>query len=91
MLDTFSEERFRKLVTVLAKNQSWQVPTLVTREGLRLSGDLKITRNEKQLRYIPANEIANWKKLFLREDQQPTDIEKAVRGRLWQKTVGGRT
>src|SRR5712692_4250075 len=29
MLDSFTEERFRDLVAVLAKNQSWQVPTLV--------------------------------------------------------------
>jgi len=87
MLDTFSEERFRKLVTVLAKNQSWQVPTLVTARVYAFPGDLKITRNEKQLRYIPANEIANWKKLFPERDQQPTDIEKAVRGRLWQKQL----
>jgi imidazolonepropionase-like amidohydrolase len=87
MLDTFSEERFRKLVTVLAKNQSWQVPTLVTERVYAFPGDLKITRNEKQLRYIPANEIANWKKLFPERDQQPTDIEKAVRGRLWQKQL----
>src|SRR6266699_6229980 len=42
---------------------------------------------KNRFRYIPANEIANWKKLFPERDQQPTDIEKAVRGRLWQKQL----
>jgi amidohydrolase family protein len=87
MLDSFSEERFRKLVAVLAKNQSWQVPTLVIARVYAFPGDLKITRNEEQLRYIPANEIAIWKKFFPERDQSPTDMEKAVRRRLWQKQL----
>ena len=92
MLDTFSEGRFRKLVTVLTKNQSWQVPTLVTARVYAFPPDPPSIRNENRLRYIPANEIANWKRLFPERAQQPTDIEKAVRGRLWQKqleVVGG--
>jgi imidazolonepropionase-like amidohydrolase len=87
MLDSSTEERFRDLVAVLAKNQSWQVPTLVIARVYAFPRDLRITRNENHLRYIPANEIANWKKLFPEMDQQPTDIEEAVRGRLWQKQL----
>jgi|SRR3989475_1503466 len=87
MLDTFSDERFRKLVAVLAKNQSWQVPTLVVARVYAFPRDLRIIRNEDRMRYIPSNEIANWKKLFPERVQEPTDTEKAVRGRLWQKQL----
>ena len=87
MLDSFSEERFRKLVDVLAKNQSWQVPTLVIARVYAFPRDLRITRNEDRMRYIPANEIANWKKLFPERVQEPIDTEKVVRVRLWQKQL----
>ncbi len=87
MLDTFSQQRFGKLVAVLAKNQSWQVPTLVTARVYAFPRDPRIIRNENRSRYIPANEIANWKKLFPERVQEPTDTEKAVRGRLWQKQL----
>lgn len=87
MLDTFSEEKFGKLVALLARNQSWQVPTLVIARVYAFPRDLKIIRNENQLRYVPPNEIANWDKLFPERTQEPTDTEKAVRGKLWQKQL----
>jgi hypothetical protein len=87
MLGTFSEERFGNLVVVLAKNQSWQVPTLVIARIYAFPQDLRIIPNDNRLRYIPATEIANWKKLFPERVQEPPDRDKAVRRRLWQKQL----
>ncbi len=83
-LDTFDEAKFKKLVTTLAQNHSWQVPTLVRNQVWAFRGETVIM-SDSRLRYIPANEVATWKKQF--PDLRPTDIEKAVRGRLWQKQL----
>ncbi len=87
MLDTFSEEKLGELVAVLAKNQTWQVPTLVNNRVQAFPGDLKIIGNEKQLSYIPADEIATLKQQFPERFRQPTDIEKGYQVRLWQKQL----
>jgi Amidohydrolase family len=83
-LDTFDEAKFKKLVATLAQNHSWQVPTLVRNQVWAFRGETVIM-SDSRLRYIPANEVATWKKQF--PDLRPTDIEKAVRGRLWQKQL----
>jgi amidohydrolase family protein len=83
-LDTFDETKFKRLVATLAQNHSWQVPTLVRNQVWALRGETVIM-SDSRLRYIPASEVEIWRKQF--PDLQPTDMEKAVRGRLWQNQL----
>lgn len=83
MLDTFDEGSLRKLIALLAKNQTWQVPTLVIWRRQALPAHR--TANDPRLRYIPGDELANWKRLF--PDQNPSEADKTLRRRLWKKQL----
>lgn len=61
-LDTFDQGKFKKLVATLAKNHSWQVPTLVRNRVQGFRGE-RVISDDSRVRYIPANEVASWKKL----------------------------
>lgn len=80
MLDTFNEQKFGTLTAVLNKNRTWQVPTLVI-----FRRALQPTQTDSRLRYIPAEESATWKKPPPDRDREPTDAEKTLRGRHWQR------
>jgi cytosine/adenosine deaminase-related metal-dependent hydrolase len=80
-LDTFDEARFKRLVATLAKNQSWQVPTLVRKRVHAFRGETVIT-NDSRLGYVPGNELADWKKYFSPHEKAS---EKAIAHRLWEK------
>lgn len=86
MLDTFDRQKFLTLGAILAKNRTWQVPTLViSRHSFRQ--DLRRTRNQRWMRYIPAEEIASWTEVDPSRDLQPKGEEKNQRDRLWQKQL----
>jgi imidazolonepropionase-like amidohydrolase len=87
MLDTFDERKFRTLVTVLANNRTRQVPTLVMGRALSFRQDPRRIRNERRLRYIPADEIAVWNKTFASEGAQPTNAAKTIGARLRRKRL----
>jgi imidazolonepropionase-like amidohydrolase len=80
-LDTFDEGKFKNLVATLAKNQSWQVPTVVRNRVGAFRGETIIVE-DRRLRYVPPDELANWRKFFPPIEQ---DSEKPIRQRLWQK------
>jgi hypothetical protein len=82
-LDTFDEGKFKNLVTTLSKNQSWQVPTIVRNRVGAFHGETIIVE-DRRLRYVPADELANWRKFFPPSEQ---DSEKPIRQRLWQKQL----
>jgi imidazolonepropionase-like amidohydrolase len=82
-LDTFDEGKFKTLIATLAKNHSWQVPTLVRNRVWGFRGDPRF-RDDTRLRYIPADEITSWKQLFPLTQQ---DSDKAIGRRLWQKQL----
>jgi Amidohydrolase family len=81
-LDTFDEGKFNKLIATLAKNHSWQVPTLVRNRVWAFRGDAVIS-SDSRLRYIPTNEVATWKKFWPTEQ----DPEASIPHRLWQKQL----
>jgi len=81
-LDTFDEGKFNKLVATLAKNHSWQVPTLVRNRVWAFRGEAVIS-SDSRLRYIPANEVATWKKFW----RSGHDLETSIPRRLWQKQL----
>jgi cytosine/adenosine deaminase-related metal-dependent hydrolase len=87
MLDTFDEERFRKLVAVLANNRTYQVPTLVISRVLSFRGNLRVIRNESWMRYVPAAEVASWQEVLPTGDREPTEAEKTIQGRHREKKL----
>ncbi|MGH9777526.1 MAG: amidohydrolase family protein, partial [Candidatus Acidiferrales bacterium] len=87
MLDTFDEERFEELVALLARNQTWQIPTLAISRVHLFRWNLRMIRNDSWLRYIPAAEVASWKEPLPTEDREPTNAEKAIGRRLWKKRL----
>lgn len=87
MLDTFDEERFKELVALLARNQTWQIPTLAISRVHLFRWNLRMIRNDSWLRYIPAAEVASWKEPLPTEDREPTNAEKAIGRRLWKKRL----
>ncbi|MCI0625221.1 MAG: amidohydrolase family protein [Acidobacteria bacterium] len=87
MLDTFDDKRLGMLIAVLARNETWQVPTLVNAQLYAFQRDLRTIWNDRRLRYIPAHELETWKKLFSDREREPTGEDKHVRTRLWQKQL----
>ncbi len=83
MLDSSDQKRFTDLIAVLAKNQTWQVPTLVVWRRQAFPRDR--ARNDPRLRYVPVDEVANWEKLF--PNRNATQAEKVIRRRLWREQL----
>ena len=61
VIDTYSEEKCRKVAQVFAANKTWQVPTLIR---LRTSdfGDDPLYRNDPNLRYVGPATRALWER-----------------------------
>ncbi|MGH9788644.1 MAG: amidohydrolase family protein [Candidatus Acidiferrales bacterium] len=87
MLDTFDEERFEELGALLARNQTWQVPTLAISRVHIFQWNLRMIRNDDWLRYIPAAEVASWEAPLRGGLAGPTDAEKALGRRLWKRRL----
>jgi uncharacterized membrane protein YphA (DoxX/SURF4 family) len=82
-LDTFDEVRFKTLVATLARNQTWQVPTLVRKRVHGFRG-VSILTEDNRLRYMPAAEVTTWKSYFP-ANENPS--ERAIAHKLWQKQL----
>jgi hypothetical protein len=87
MLDTFDDRGFKDLISTLAKNHTWQVPTLVRSRVHAFYWDHRIIWNENRFPYIPADELVGWKRLYPDTDRGLPDAEKVIRQRLWQKQL----
>jgi len=59
MLDTYDEQKAKQLFAQLVKNQTWQVPTLVTKRALTFIDDFDRNGDER-LKYIPQAEQKWW-------------------------------
>ncbi|MEP6820354.1 MAG: amidohydrolase family protein [bacterium] len=59
MLDTYDEQRAKVLFSHLTRNQTWQVPTLVTKRALTFVDDFDRNGDER-LKYIPLSEQQWW-------------------------------
>jgi hypothetical protein len=81
-LDTFDVGKFKKLIAILAKNHSWQVPALVRNRVWAFRGE-RVISDDGRLRYVPANEVATWRKLWRSEQESETSIPH----RLWEKQL----
>jgi imidazolonepropionase-like amidohydrolase len=83
MLDSFDEGRFKNLVSILARNQTWQVPTLSAKRAGPMDNEAT-SGADNRLRYVPADEIANWKRSL---PDRGHDNDMSIRPRLWQKQL----
>lgn len=59
MLDTYDERKARQVFAHLVKNQTWQVPTLVTKRSLALIDEIVRVKDER-LKYIPESIQRRW-------------------------------
>ena len=59
MLDTYDERRAQAVFKRLAKNGTWQVPTLVVKRGQTFTDDLSRTGDDR-LKYVPESEKEWW-------------------------------
>jgi len=86
MLDTYDEQKARQLFAHLIKNQTWQVPTLVTKRALTFIDDLARDGDER-LKYIPQADQKWWspKQNFLLRYRTPEYI--VYSKRLFQKEL----
>jgi hypothetical protein len=59
MLDTYDEQKAKQLFAHLARNQTWQVPTLVTKQALTFIDDI-YGNGDVRLKYITQSEQKRW-------------------------------
>jgi hypothetical protein len=86
MLDTYSEQKARQVFAHLVKNQTWQVPTLVTKRSLALIDEI-VRANDERLKYIPEALQRRWgpQENFLLRYRTPEYID--YNKRLFQKEL----
>jgi hypothetical protein len=86
MLDTYDGQKAKQLFAHLIKNQTWQVPTLVTKRALTFIDDFDRNGDER-LKYIPQSEQKWWspRQNFLLRYRTPEYI--VYSKRLWQKEL----
>ena len=86
MLDTYDEQKAKQLFAHLVKNQTWQVPTLVTKRALTFIDDFDRNGDER-LKYIPEAEQKWWspQQNFLLRYRTPEYI--VYSKRLFQKEL----
>ena len=86
MLDTYDEKRANELFAHLIRNQTWQVPTLVTKQSQTFIDDLS-REGDARLKYIPASEQEWWspQRNFFARYRTPEYI--VFKKRLFQKEL----
>ncbi len=90
MLDTYSEQKAAQLLSLLVKNRTWQVPTLLAKQVNTFVDDISKVQDPRY-KYIPASVREGWSpdKNFFYRYRTPQFI--AYQKRLFQKemeTVG---
>lgn len=86
MLDTYSEQKAARLLALLAKNKTWQVPTLRAKHVNTFVDDIAKVQDPRY-KYIPASVKEEWSpdKNFFYRYRTPEFI--AYQKRLFQKEV----
>lgn len=85
-LETYSEQKCRQLFARFIKNETWQVPTLLTKQRSALV-DSGLFTNDVRMKYISPDTLERWKpenNLFLKY-RTPEFIE--TRKKLYQKEL----
>ncbi len=87
MLDTFDDSRFQDLLSLLAANHTWQVPTLVRERIHRHSGDERSLEVDERLKYLPEQEVESWKAISTEHQRELSAEEKDIRRRHWRQEL----
>jgi imidazolonepropionase-like amidohydrolase len=85
-LETYDERKCQSLFAELAKNKTWQVPTLATKRPLSLVDDGTFF-NDPRMKYITPEELEDWKpenNFFLKYRTPDFIVQKK---RLYQKEL----
>ncbi|HEX8733784.1 MAG TPA: amidohydrolase family protein [Pyrinomonadaceae bacterium] len=85
-LETYDEQKCQSLFAKLAKNKTWQVPTLATKRALSLVDDGTFF-NDARMKYITPEDLENWKpenNFFLKYRTPEFIVQKK---RLYQKEL----
>lgn len=82
MLDTYDESKCRKLFSLLARNHTWQVPTLIRQQMHYYSSDLTYFTKSPRLKYVPVDEQHTWQPYITRQKNLSED-EKKLRKKIW--------
>ncbi|MDQ3062953.1 MAG: amidohydrolase family protein [Acidobacteriota bacterium] len=85
-LETYNEEKAKRLFASFVKNKTWQVPTLATKRPLSLIDDGTFF-NDERMKYITPTELENWKpeNNFFLKYRTPEFI--AEKKKLYQKEL----
>jgi imidazolonepropionase-like amidohydrolase len=85
-LETYSGEKCRRLFARFVVNETWQVPTLITKQRFAL-GDAGAFGNDPRMKYIPLAERETWRpeNNFFLKYRTAAFIE--VRKRLYRKEL----
>ncbi|HSK73754.1 MAG TPA: amidohydrolase family protein [Pyrinomonadaceae bacterium] len=86
LLETYDERKCQTLFAKLAKNKTWQVPTLATKRPLSLVDDGTFF-NDARMKYITPKELEDWKpenNFFLKYRTPEFIVQKK---RLYQKEL----
>jgi len=62
-LDTYSEDRCRALAKLMAKNETWQVATLIRIKAM-LMPDADEFQSDPNLKYVPPPQLAMWSEVL---------------------------
>jgi Amidohydrolase family len=82
MVDTYDESKCRSLFSLLAENDTWQVPTLILKQRNYFSADLRYLTESPRLKYVPADEQDVWKPYIARHRNLSQD-ETNLRKKIW--------
>jgi imidazolonepropionase-like amidohydrolase len=83
MVDTYDENKCRKLFSLLVENHTRQVPTLILKQMYYFSGDLRYFTESPRLKYIPVDEQERWKPYIVRQKSLSED-EKNLKKKVWR-------
>lgn len=86
MLDTYDDQRANEIFRRLVRNQTWQVPTLVTKQSQTFIDDFS-RKGDDRLKYVPAAEQEWWspQKNFFARYRTPEYI--VFKKKLFQKEL----
>lgn len=86
MLNTYDDQRANEIFRHLVRNQTWQVPTLVTKQSQTFIDDLS-RKGDERLKYVPASEQEWWspQKNFFARYRTPEYI--VFKKKLFQKEL----
>lgn len=86
MLDTFDQAKCGKLFSLLANNDTWQVPTLIRTRVEYFAGDPENFIRSPRLKYVPIGERNRWK-AYVAEQRKLSESERNVKRRVWRAQI----